>query len=105
MTPASFDADRIRELAAPIVDVTGVPLEAIFGRSHLPRIVNARQALWVALFRDGYGVAEVARLLDRDHTTVISGMKRFMGAAEYRRAIAERYPRRPGLAKAVSHAP
>ena len=69
----------ILERAANVFDL---PLAAIPGRSRERRVVEARQAVCLALRRDHWTVVAIGELIGRDHTTVIYSVQ----AAE-RRAV------------------
>lgn len=64
----------------------------ILGRRRQAPIVAARHALFVALFREGYSIVEVATILEMDHTSIIHGMRRSMGDDGYDQELRERYP-------------
>ena len=82
---------QILTLAASITAVTGVSIEAMLGRSRLARISDARQRLWAALWRAGWSIGEIGRTLGRDHTTVISGLRRVVPGDEYASNVVGRY--------------
>lgn len=48
----------------------------IEGRSRLPHIVRTRHAIWGLLVDGGYSMAAVGRMAGRDHTTVMSAMRK-----------------------------
>lgn len=52
-----------------------VPREQILGRSRLTSIVAARHAVFVTLRETGLSYPEIGALLNRDHSTVMSGCK------------------------------
>lgn len=87
---------RVLELAALVAAETRVGVMMILGRSHQPRHARARHQLCAALFRDGFGAAEIGRALRLNHTTVITALTKVMGD-EYAHTIRERHP---GIAKA-----
>jgi hypothetical protein len=66
-TPASDDL-------AVVAEVAGIEPEQLQGRSKEPYIVAARWAWWVLLHGRGLCRSEVARLVDRDHSSVIHGL-------------------------------
>lgn len=76
------------EIAASMV---GVSVEMILSRSRLPGVVGARNRLMVRLWRSGLSVGEVARVLGRDHTGVMHGLRRAIGPEAYRAETLARY--------------
>jgi chromosomal replication initiation ATPase DnaA len=88
---------RAHELAKTISQVSGISQKEILGRRRIPPVVQARHHLFVNLWREGYSIAEIGRILHRDHTTVRSGMRRVMGVEEYDHEVSERYPGKPFL--------
>ncbi len=83
---------RARVLAERIGKRHLVTSREILGRRRTARVVAARHELFVALFREGYSLNEVASFLDRDHTTVIDAVRRALGDKQYDRELATRYP-------------
>jgi hypothetical protein len=66
-------------------------IDAMLGRSRVARISDARQRLWAALWRAGWSIGEIGRSLGRDHTTVISGLRRVVPGDEYASNVVGRY--------------
>lgn len=95
---------RARELAGIIGSKHGIPTADILGRGRRADIASARRELYVALWRDGFSIADVGRILERDHTTILHGMRVELGACVYDREIQERYPG-PGCVKAYGALP
>lgn len=83
-------ASKVCELAAPIVELTGVSLMRIVGTERLGRVVAARHMLFVALWKAGFSLTEIGHLLHKDHTTVLAGLRKAMGPEEYRLAKIDR---------------
>jgi chromosomal replication initiation ATPase DnaA len=54
----------------------GVSVEDILGRARTKLISEARHDLMACLWGSGLAFAEIGRMLDRDHTTIISGVRR-----------------------------
>lgn len=51
--------------------------DELTSRSHNPEVVRARmEAMWLAYRRAGLSYSEAGRLFDRDHTTVLSAVRR-----------------------------
>lgn len=78
-----FRRIRVRELAAVVQSETGVPVDAILGYRRTKEISGARQSLMVRLWREGNSIAQVGRLLRRDHQTVIYGLRTALGHEVY----------------------
>ena len=72
MTPRDQYLDVIRHVA----DHHGVPFKAIMARDRTPPVAAARQDAYRALV-DAYGLpkAQVGRIFQRDHTTVLHGIR------------------------------
>jgi chromosomal replication initiation ATPase DnaA len=83
---------RVCELAAPITDETSVPFEAMVGQDRHARIVAARHRLYAALWQAGFSIGEIGRVMRRDHTGVIRGLRKTMGPAAYKSEVSRRYP-------------
>lgn len=52
-----------------------VTMDEIVGRDRTPRVSYARQHLWAFLELSGFSQSEVSRLFERNHTTVMAGIK------------------------------
>jgi chromosomal replication initiation ATPase DnaA len=63
---------------------TGVPIEDLLSSSRLHRIAEARELYWYILLLNGFRITEIARLNEREHGTVISGVRRIKGLLEAR---------------------
>ena len=55
---------------------TGISVEDILGRRRTARIAEAREMYYYVLLLNGFPVTEIARLTERSHCAVISGIKR-----------------------------
>lgn len=78
--------------AEAVAAETGVPAEAILGRRRYAPIVKARHRLFVTLWREGHSIAEVARMLQMNHATVIAGLRLELGNNVYEEEVAKRWP-------------
>lgn len=89
-------ADRIAALkkrASELARSTpGVTEGEILDGTRTRSVAAARRAIFVALFSEGWSIAEVGRGLGYDHTTVIAGMRKAMGDDAYEAALEARYP-------------
>lgn len=54
----------------------GVPPQLIASRSHTMRAVWPRQAVMAALRDQGYSLPRIGRVLSRDHTTILNGLRK-----------------------------
>ncbi len=63
-----------RLIVAAVEERKGVDFDEILGRSRRARIVYARQLAYWALDYAGVSASEAGRQLDRDHSTVLSGL-------------------------------
>lgn len=57
----------------------GVNVDDLLGRARNPLLVRARDALCGSLHGSGVGYADIGRLLDRDHTTIMDAVRRDLG--------------------------
>lgn len=71
--------DRAVEKAS---DIFEVPRREIVSRCRLPRSCEARLSVYAALYRTCQtSYPELSRMLNRDHTTLISGIRKIEGLA------------------------
>lgn len=63
------------QLAATAAYMFGVPRAAIFGRSRLAKVAEARMALAWALRQDQWSLESIGDYLHRDHTTIIYAVR------------------------------
>lgn len=75
---AIVEALRVRGLLR-LVDETVRPFfvtrEDALGRSRTLSVARARKAVYVALREKGLSYTEIGRLVGRDHTTVVAGVR------------------------------
>ena len=64
-----------RELANDICDQHGVILEEVLTRSKNRIITQARQHIMYELRHRGWSLMQIGKVLNRDHTTIIFGIK------------------------------
>jgi chromosomal replication initiation ATPase DnaA len=76
MRPA-LTSERVTRAADEAAKVFEVPQREILGRLRIPSVARARQAMYAALY-DGCQTSytEMAWRLDRDHSTLVYGVKR-----------------------------
>lgn len=61
---------------------TGVSLELLLGRSRWSRVTQARREFYWILRHRGCSLPEIGAMLDRDHTTILSGLNKLIGKGE-----------------------
>lgn len=72
---------RLARLEELIARAANVSIDLIRSRTRDRAIVDARQAIWyVAHEHMGYTYPLLARVYERDHTTIISGVSRLKGS-------------------------
>lgn len=73
---------RIKDLVRMVADMAGQSPIAIVGEQRDQDVVRARQVIcWLARRFTRHSLTEVARVLDRDHTTVVHSVKRINAVA------------------------
>lgn len=55
---------------------TGFRKMSILGRDKCQSVVYARFVYWFVMKRNGFSITEIARLCDRNHATIIYGLRR-----------------------------
>lgn len=70
-TPAA----RYRQVIASICEAYGVPMEEVMGEARSVVLVHARHACYAALRALGLSNPHVGRIMGRDHTTIIHGVR------------------------------
>jgi chromosomal replication initiation ATPase DnaA len=83
-TATVLDALTARDLLAlldTICQARGVTREALCGRGRTKTVALARQELWWRLRRHpGMSYDEIARLFDRNRTTIMGGVRAYLRA-------------------------
>lgn len=83
----------LQRIAAASARALGLALPLVLGRCRRRAVARARHLAWyVAHERCGYGYAGIGRLSERDHTSVLCGVKR----------VAATLPHDPALAAALA---
>ena len=76
---------RMKEIIATVSRQTGVSAEDILSRKQHRHIVGARHlVMWIAHDEANYSMPEIGRALNRDHTTVLSGIQKMRRLYEQR---------------------
>lgn len=81
---------RVEDALVPICGRFNVTRAEVLGRGQSAIVSRARHELMAQLWRSGLAAAEVARILERDHTTVLVGIQRVVGPDEYRAELKRR---------------
>jgi hypothetical protein len=68
---------RVAKIVAPILFRDNVPWKMVINNSREKTWHWIRYECYYALFVNGYGYSEIARLCDRDHTSVMYGVKKW----------------------------
>lgn len=83
---------RVLELATTIAAERGVKVTDVLGPVRGNRAVwDARQELYVEVWRLGFSIKEVSTLLQRDHTTIMYGLRRALGHDAYVIEVLDRW--------------
>lgn len=82
--------ERVERVLAPICKKYGVTRDEVLGRGRATLIVRARHELMTDLWCEGLACAEIARILKRDHTTVMYAVQSVVGLETYRLASRRR---------------
>ena len=69
---------RVREAVTPILEKSGVPWSVITGPRRFPHIVSVRHEIFVVLRELGFSYTKIGMICNREHTTVIHGVRRYM---------------------------
>ena len=65
----------IRAIIRDASVLTGIPVPDIIGHKRTKEFVRVRQAVMWEARRQGYSLPQIGRALNRDHTTVIHGLR------------------------------
>lgn len=66
---------RVADVLAQVAHERGLAPAAVRGRARKPALVAARQEVMARAVEGGRSVADVCRALDRNHATVIHGVR------------------------------
>ncbi len=80
-----------RRVARAVAEEHGVPPEEVLGGHRGTRVVwAARNELYLRLWREGRSIFMVSRMLRKDHTSIMNGLRRVLGDAAYEVEVGER---------------
>ena len=81
---------KAKQLAASIGKAADLDPEGLLGGDRSYVFSSARQELYLALWRLGYSIADVGRILRKHHTSIIHGLRKIMGDEAYEAESAAR---------------
>lgn len=92
-------ADRLALLGREGVDgalsviarAHGTGIAEVLGRSRVAHVTEARYEFASALRGSGWSLPRIGKLLGRDHTTIMSGLRSIVDRAEKRARLAKRF--------------
>lgn len=67
---------RIRAIFEAVAAETGIPVRFLTGEIKRPNVVRARHLVWFIARREGFSLAEIARVTGHDHTSVRHGIRK-----------------------------
>jgi hypothetical protein len=70
---------RVRLYACIAAANHGTTIARVLGESRARRETAARREVWRRLYDDGFSYAAIGRFTDRDHATVMHGLKKILG--------------------------
>lgn len=68
-------AELERALSTRLADISGISVKDLFSRRRTRDIAQVRFALWLALYRRGYGPSAIGRMAERSPDTVRYGVR------------------------------
>lgn len=88
-----FKTEVLDELFSRVLRLTGISRREILAPIRESRVVDARFVIMLALRKRGLSSSSIGRLMNRDHTTVISAMRacrlRYEKSFEFRDLVDE----------------
>ena len=69
------DRATICAIAKQVAAETGVKLPDIMGRSRLAYLCRIRELIWFIAHENGASLPQIGRVFNRDHTTILSGLR------------------------------
>lgn len=71
-----FATTALAKIAGDVSEVSGVSIDEMKGRSRNRQTVDARQLCYWQGRKAGLSLPEIGRFFNRDHTTVLSGLRK-----------------------------
>lgn len=65
----------LQDIVPFVAGVHSLTPSELLGRSRVKHVARARRHLWAMLRERGYSLPEIGHLTDRDHTTVLTGIR------------------------------
>jgi chromosomal replication initiation ATPase DnaA len=75
--------ERALNIAKELAAKHHVTAEGILGRSRLQPLPELRHEVMAALWLSGITIADVGRVMGRDHTSVLHGVRKALGPEAY----------------------
>lgn len=72
---AGNGAGDVKPFVDAVAAATGLPARLIYGHDRRRNIVAARHLVFYAAHRSGISLSAIGRAMNRDHTTVMSGVR------------------------------
>ena len=88
--------DKLVELVERIASASEVLVDEILGRSRDRRACEVRQEVWRRMSVAGYTLLEIGRLWERDHTTILHGVRLARGRRQHEIESPSTYARTVG---------
>lgn len=95
--------DRAMQVAQAVAEELGWPVAKLLEGRGDREVWDARHSLYLRLWREGVGIAQIGRALGRDHTTVRHGLMKILGAS-YEGEVRARWPLAPASYRGKSWA-
>jgi chromosomal replication initiation ATPase DnaA len=70
-----YGAGRIKNIVDAVAEETGIQARYIVGLSRRAQVSEARQLVYYLANQSGITSADIGRAMNRDHSTVLSGIK------------------------------
>ena len=70
---------KMKAIVAKVLVEHGLNWTDVFNTSRKQRICDVRFEIWTAMREAGYRLAQIGRLFDKDHTTILSGIRSYNG--------------------------
>ena len=68
---------KMKAIVAKVLVEHGLGWSEVFNTSRKQRICDVRFEIWVGMREAGYSLAQIGRLFDKDHTTILSGIRSY----------------------------
>ncbi|WP_103173750.1 helix-turn-helix domain-containing protein [Paracoccus sp. SY] len=66
---------KVRAIAKQVCDETGMDYALVMGRCREAHICQVRHLIWAIAQQNGASLAQIGRVFNRDHTTILSGIQ------------------------------